>query len=197
MKLPGRHLLTPLAFGLLLPLSFGAPVAAAAAPARPQLTITWFETGASLAVALETPSGKLFLIDTGGVRTGRDSAPDYNAGRDTIAPFVQARGRTRIDGMLISHVHGDHLGGAEWLLENFQAGQLVDHGYPATAKGMPASYPRLRELAANKGATYRVVHAGDTLDWDPTLQVEVLAPAAETFATPDDGSHSFLNMTSI
>ncbi|MCX6910544.1 MAG: MBL fold metallo-hydrolase [Verrucomicrobia bacterium] len=161
------------------------------------LTITWLETGASLAVALETPSGKVFLMDTGGVRKATASAPDYNAGRDTISPFLKKRGYARMDGILISHTHGDHIGGAQWLMEHWKVGQFVDHGYPATAKGMPATYPRLREMAAKDGGTYRVVRAGDTLAWDAALQVEVLAPAAGTFDKPDDGSHNFLNMSSI
>lgn len=160
-------------------------------------TVTWFETGASLAVALETPAGKVFLLDTGGVRKATASAPDYNAGRDTISPFLKQRDYAMIDGILFSHVHGDHIGGAQWLMEHWKVGQFVDHGYPATAKGMSTTYPRLREMAAKNGGAYRVVRAGDTLAWDPALQVEVLAPAAGTFDKPDDGSHSFVNMSSI
>jgi competence protein ComEC len=196
-KLHGTLPVAPVLLGLLLQPWFGSAAALAAQPAGPCLTITWFETGASLAVAMETPSGKVFLIDTGGVRAATDSTPAYNSGRDTISPFLKKRGYLRIDGILISHVHGDHVGGAQWLLEHWKVGQLVDHGYPAAARGMPATYPRLREMAVRDGGTYRAVRAGDTLAWDPALQVEVLAPAAGRFDRPDDGSHSFLNMSSL
>jgi len=200
--LPGL-LLQPLFSALAAQPVTGSSSAVHTAPAGAKLphnnvlTITWFETGASLAVALETPSGKVFLIDTGGVRKATASAPDYNAGRDTISPFLKKRGYARIDGILISHAHGDHIGGAQWLMEHWKVGQFIDHGYPAAAKGMPATYPRLRELTAKDGGAYRVVRSGDTLAWDPALQTEVLAPAAGTFDKPDDGSHSFLNMSSI
>jgi beta-lactamase superfamily II metal-dependent hydrolase len=182
----------------LLRISSSAPAAEGAARAdqRPCI-ITWFETGASTAVALETPAGRVFLIDAGGVRAATEAAPDYNAGRDTLAPFLRKRGYQVIDGLLLSHVHGDHMGGAEWLLQHWRVGQFLDHGYPATAKGMSESYLRLRELATNNGGTYRAVRAGDVLDWDAALQVEVLAPSAGTFAEPDDGSHSLLNMSSL
>jgi competence protein ComEC len=206
-------LLAALLLGLLLRPSFGvladeyaasaaSPISATSAAntavVRDSLfTVTWLETGASLAVALETPAGKTFLIDTGGTRTATASTPDYNAGRDTLSPFLSQHGNKRIDGILISHPHEDHFGGATWLLEHWKVEQFVDHGYPRGATGMPSSYPRLRELAVKDGGTYRAVHAGDTLDWDTDLHVEVLAPHADVFDQPDDGSHSFLNMSSI
>ncbi len=195
-KLFQRTFLIPLLLGLLLPRCGFAAEPAARRPS-PRLTVTWLETGASLAVALETPSGKVFLIDTGGVRAEAGSTPDYNSGRDTIAPFLTKRGYERIDGILLSHVHSDHIGGAHWLMENWKVNQLIDHGFPVTAKGMSPAYLRLRELAVKDGGTYRAVRAGDMLAWDPALQVEVLAPAAGTFDKPDDDSHSFLNMTSL
>lgn len=200
-------LLAALVFGLLLQLSCFAGAgerpsgpASQTRPATvrvPRLTVTWLETGASLAVVLETPSGKVYLIDTGGTRTATASTPDYNAGRDTISPFIKQHGHSRIDGILISHAHADHFGGTAWLLEHWQVGCFFDHGYPLKAAGMPSSYPRLRELAVKDGGMYRPVHAGDHLDWDATMQVEVLAPRAGLFDTPDDGSHSFLNMSSV
>lgn len=181
----------------LLPCLFLVAVLTLHAGDRRPLVITWFETGASLAIALETPSGKAFLIDAGNVRKAGEGDPDYDAGRDTIAPFLRERGYRRIDGILISHVHSDHIGGLPWLLEHWQVGQFMDHGYPATGKAMPPSYPTLRTMVGGRGGTYRLVRAGDVLDWDPELKTEVLAPAAGTFDAPDDGSHSFVNMTSV
>lgn len=204
---PRPFLLAALVLGLLLQLPFfnragerplGPASRPSPAPVRaPGLTVTWLETGASLAVVLETPSGKAYLIDTGGTRTATASSPDYHAGRDTISPFLKQRGHSRIDAILISHAHADHFGGAEWLLKHWKTGVFLDHGYPLKAAGMPSSYPGLRELVVKDGGTYRVVHAGDHLDWDAALQVEVLAPRAGLFDTPDDGSHSFLNMSSV
>lgn len=187
----------------LLPAIFSARAAqpqagppASNAPRADLLTVTWFETGASLAVALETPSGRLFLVDTGGIRKANGSTPAYNAGRDTIDPFLKSRGHAKIDGILISHTHDDHFSGALWLMEHWKVGQFIDHGYPDKARGMPLAYLHLRETAKT-GGIYRTVHAGDTLDWDTALQVEVLSPTADAFDKPDDGSHSFLNMSSI
>jgi glyoxylase-like metal-dependent hydrolase (beta-lactamase superfamily II) len=70
---------------------------------------------AGLAVVMETPAGKTYLYDTGNGYPDSDGwAGDYNAGRDTIVPYLEARGVKSLDGVLISHAHYDHFGGLLW-----------------------------------------------------------------------------------
>lgn len=161
-----------------------------------KLTVTWLEMPVhGLAAVMETPSGKVFLIDTGGVR----SSPEYNAGRDTISPFLKARGYSEIDGVSISHPHGDHYGGVEWLINNWKLNQFIDHNYEG--RGQSLSYTRLRGLAVQRGGEHRVVHCGDKLDWDPALTVEVLSPPAGFLDPNSDpakvSDHGLLNSNSI
>ena len=163
-----------------------------------RLIVTWLDLPVhGLAVVLETPAGKTFLIDTGGVQQKADS--DYTAGRDTIAPFLTARGIKDIAGISISHPHGDHYGGASWLLNNWKVGTFLDNGYEG--RGQSATYTQLRRLAEQRGATYRAVHAGAKLDWDPALTVEVLSPPAEFLSMTADpakvSEHGLLNSNSI
>jgi competence protein ComEC len=163
-----------------------------------KLTVTWLDLPVhGLAAVMETPSGKVFLIDTGGVQQKDDS--DYNAGRDTIAPFLTTRGHTEIAGISVSHPHADHYGGAMWLIGNWKVGQFVDNGYEG--RGQTATYTRLRPLAQQRGGTYRAVHGGDKLDWDEALSVEVLSPPAEFLSTQTDpakiSEHGLLNSNSI
>lgn len=158
-----------------------------------QLIVTWFNTGHGAAIAMETPSGKVFLIDPGG--TG-STDPEHNPG-DVISSWLKQGGYAKIDGILITHPHADHCNWATWLLENWQVALLVDHGYPPEATNMPTYYPALREQVVKGGGSYRVAHADDVLDWDPALHVEVLYPQSDVFESVNDGSHSFLNNTSI
>jgi competence protein ComEC len=160
------------------------------------LTVTWLDLPVhGLAVVLETPGGKVMLVDTGGVR----AQPPYNAGRETIAPFLKARGHNAIDAIVISHPHSDHYGGAEWLLENMPVKLFVDHGYEGRAQ--TPDYTRLRALAQQRGAEYRVLHAGDALALDPALDIEVLSPPAEFIDAASKASevsdHGLLNSNSI
>lgn len=195
----------------------------AAAPGK--LTVTWLDLPVhGLAVVVETPSGKVFLIDTGGTRAAKPGGePDYNSGRDAIAPFLQARGHSEIAGIAISHPHGDHYGGAAWLLENWKVRAYLDNGY--TGRGQTEGYLKvrttaqqtagvyllnqaaaaqagvLRDAAQKRGGNYRAVVAGEVLDWDPALTVEVISPPAEFLSTKSDpakiSEHGLLNSNSV
>lgn len=146
-----------------------------------KLTVTWFEMKAhGLATLLETPSGKVYLIDTG----ADDKKQDYNTARDAVAPYLKARGITKIDGIAISHPHGDHFGGLEWWLMNWPVKQVVDSGYEG--RGLGNSYRKLRELAKERGAEYLPATAGQKLKWDKELSVEVLSPPKAFLETSSD-----------
>jgi len=163
-----------------------------------KLTVTWLDMPLhGLAVVLETPSGKTCLIDTGGTR--KTPAPDYDAGRDTISPFLKERNYKEITAISISHPHGDHYGGLEWLLTHWTVKQFVDHAYEG--RGQTLSYTRLRNVARESGADVISVHAGDVLDWDPALKIEVLSPPAGFIDPQSDpkkvSDHGLLNSNSI
>ena len=203
--------------------SMGAAHASAAEAGK--LTVTWLDTPVhGLAVVVETPAGKVFLIDTGGTRAAKPGGePDYNTGRDAISPLLKARGYTEISGISISHPHGDHFGGAAWLLENWKVRSVVDNGYMGRGQtdgylkirtmaqqtagiyllnqAAAAQAGELRDAAKKQGGNCRAVVAGDTLDWDPALTVEVLSPPAEFLGTTADpkklSEHGLLNQNSI
>jgi competence protein ComEC len=139
-----------------------------------------------LAVALETPSGSLYLVDTG------KKEGDYDSGRDTIAPFLKARGIKEIAGILVSHPHHDHFEGASYLIKHFKVRTFVDAGVEGPL--VDDSYVKLKTHAREKGVELKTVRAGDTLKWDDALEVTVLAPPKEGVKA-DDGN--FLNNNSI
>ncbi len=173
-----------------------APLFLAAEPGK--LTVTWLDMPVhGLAVIVETPGGKVFLVDTGG--TKKNAELDYNAGRDTLSPFLKQRGYTEITGILISHPHGDHYGGLEWLLQNWTVREFIDHGYEG--RGQSLAYKRLRDLATQRGGKYRPMLAGGRLEWDASLSLELLSPPAEFISTGSDPSkvseHGLLNSNSL
>ncbi len=65
-----------------------------------KLTVAWLDmTAHGLAVVMETPAGRVYLIDTGGTKSaGKAGEPDYNAGRDIVDNRYTGRGQT--DGYL-------------------------------------------------------------------------------------------------
>lgn len=134
------------------------------------LTVTFFEA-VGLAIAVETPSGRLYLIDT-----GERLKDGYYAARDTVAPFLTARRTTEIAGLLISHPHGDHFGGAPYLFSKFKVKALIDGGYEGFPGWEMREYRDIREQYVNSGGKHVVVRARMKLAWDKALEAEVLSP---------------------
>ena len=119
---------------------------------------------------LVSPSGQSLLVDTGW--------PD-NEGRD--AERIQAAMRNahivRIDHLLVTHYHDDHVGGVAELVKRVRVGEFLDHGEnredsDATRKNF-AAY-----LKAIKGHPRRILHPGDTIPI-PGLNIVVLAADGE------------------
>ncbi len=185
----GRHALRFVAILALIVIALASAPACQEpkTPAPGKLRVTVFELEAhGLAIALETPSGAVYFVDAG----GKDA--DHDAGKQTLAPFLRARGVNEVAGILVSHPHHDHFEGARYLLKHFSVKSFVDGG--ADGPLVDDEYVDLKKLARKRGAECRVVHAGDTLAWDPDLEVTVLAP-------PNEGVQSkekdFLNDNSV
>jgi competence protein ComEC len=178
------------------------------------LEIPDINRGAGLAIVMETPSGRTFMYDTGSGYPARLSSDgweaNFNAGRDLVLPLLQKKGITKLDGVLISHAHYDHFGGLLWLADHFPISRLIDSAFyfSGTAEGNFSGelgdYNKLRDGFKGRGA-YLGAHAGDTLDLDPDLKIEVIAPPkdffpdrlASTRAKNDSPAHYLVNANSL
>lgn len=149
--------------------------------------------GAGLAIIMQIPNGKTWLFDTG---TGGFAPPlgtldpnVYNCGRDAIFPCLKEKGIAEIEGIVVSHGHGDHIGGLEWLLKNMPVHNIYDSGYrfpgidPATnTHNEVVTHQRLlKEFAERHPDHYFEVTYGAKLDWGPELEVTVLSPPKDYF----------------
>lgn len=86
---------------------------------QPQPGEFWLDTlavGAGLAVVVRTAEHTL-LYDSGPGRA------DWNAGERIILPFLRSTGRTRLDGLMLSHADTQHSGGARALLAALEVQQ--------------------------------------------------------------------------
>jgi competence protein ComEC len=59
------------------------------------------------------------LIDAGEIEMG-----------DRVVSDIRALGVTRIDLLVATHPHSDHIGGMQKVLDNFPVGQVLDSGMP-------------------------------------------------------------------
>src|SRR5215468_3644172 len=75
------------------------------------LRVTFLDVGQGDAAVVESPSGRVVVVDTGGIT----SEEGDDMGRRVVAPYLRQRGINRIDAIILSHPHADHIGGAATL----------------------------------------------------------------------------------
>src|SRR6202162_5456590 len=96
-------------------------VAAALLSAQPRnLDIYWIDVEGGAATLIVSPSGESMLIDTGWSTDGRDAKWLYAA--------TQLAGLKKIDYLVISHFHADHVGGLAEFSKMIPVGRFFDHG---------------------------------------------------------------------
>ena len=155
---------------LLLPalalLLVAAPCASAQSKAPKQLLIYSIDVEGGQSTLLVSPSGDSLLVDTGWpTKDGRDA--------DRIQAAMKDAGITRIDHLLITHYHVDHVGGAPELIRRVPVGEFLDHG-PNREDSNSTRQGYAAWLNAIGDKPHRVVHPGDTIAI-PGLSAMVLA----------------------
>ncbi len=138
-------------------LSAVAPTVAGSRP-PPGFTVTAIDVGQGDAFLLETPTTRI-LVDAG---------EDARA-----AEWLRRNGRRRLDLLVISHPHLDHVGGVPEVLRRLDVGAVW-------AARVPAELPLLREVVAEtvrRGVPVSSPVAGDVVVVGDVV-VEVLNPPA-------------------
>jgi competence protein ComEC len=105
---------------------------------------------------LVSPTGASMLIDTGWPGSnGRDA--------ERIQAAMKDAGITKIDHLLITHFHVDHVGGVPNLVERVQVGEFLDHGENREDSDI-TRHDYAAYLKAIEGKPRRSVRPGDTID---------------------------------
>jgi competence protein ComEC len=188
-------------FAALLMLAVGGTADAQTDPASPDLKVISIDVEGGAAVLIRTPEGKSLLIDTGWkpgegvpypVAAGAPPIPQP-VSADRIAAAAAGLGIKKIDYLVMTHYHADHLGGLEALLARLPVGTFVDHGPnreiappgQTTAGSPEARYPAW--LAASARHPHISVHAGQTLDIG-SLHILFVASDGEVLDAPSPGA---------
>lgn len=151
-------------------LFFFLPLAGFALEGDDILKVTFLDIRQGDSQVIQTPEGKVILID-GGQSATRYSA--FDAGKEVILPFLESEGIKRIDMIINTHPDYDHTGGLiEVLKSDLEIGEVLDTGIVHTT----GTYQSFMEEVERRKIPYRVPDAGELLDWGESLQVQVLGP---------------------
>ncbi len=144
----------------LLPFFLAALLFAVVTNAEPpkSLFVYFIDVEGGQATLFVTPSGESLLIDT-----GWDGFDGRDAGR--IVAAAKDAGLTKIDYVLITHYHSDHVGGVTQLAARFPIGALIDHGENSAPNDQPTltGWNAYQKLLAEKNYKRITVKPGDVL----------------------------------
>lgn len=125
-----------------------------------------------------TPNNKTILIDAG------DKNEYFDYGK-IVFEFIKSLGFEKINVILISHPHSDHIGGMIYILSNMEIDTFYDPGFPYPS----AIYQELLRLVKEKNIKYFLARENQKIDVDPSLDITILYPPKTLlFDTPNNNS---------
>jgi competence protein ComEC len=153
-----------------------------ATPSAHGLRIFFVDVEGGQATLFVTPAGQSLLIDTGWDGfNGRDA--------DRIVAAAKEAGIKKIDYVLITHFHEDHVGGAPQLAGRIPIGTFIDHG--ENRESTDAATERVWQAYQKLLATGKFQHItpkpGDTLPIKG-IEATVISSDGVTLASPLPGA---------
>ncbi len=128
------------------------------------LTIEMLNVGQGDAVLIQTKTQNI-LIDT--------SDTDE---RDKLREELDKAGVKKIDKLILSHAHADHIGGAKLVIENYDVKEVYNDG---TDRGSYNVYKGYISAAKKKNIPVKALQAGDKLNFGGKVSFEVFYPTEE------------------
>lgn len=127
------------------------------------------------------PDGESLLVDAGW--------PGFN-GRDAdrIVAACKAAGVTKIDNLLITHYHTDHVGGVPQLVAKIPVGRFIDHGVNREdEKATVAGWNAYQKVLQEGHAEHLVVKPGDVLPLK-SFHADVVSADGQLISKPLPGA---------
>jgi len=135
-----------------------------------------FDVGQADAFLFRLPGGENVLVDAGSRRSSQ-----------ALASRLRNLGVRRIDLVVATHPHEDHIGGMEEILRTFPVERFWDSGYNHGSEVQSAMLRAIR----SSGARFERPKAGHKENFGEVL-IEVIAPTREIRGTASDANNNSL-----
>jgi competence protein ComEC len=127
------------------------------------LKVTVLDVGQGDSILIEPASGKKILIDGG----------ERKMGERVVVPFLRRKGINKLDMVVLTHPHEDHVGGLPAVLRKIKVDSVLDPGYPYKSQ----SYKRFLGLIKRNKIKYHLARAGQSIDFGQATVARILNPS--------------------
>lgn len=138
-----------------------------------QMKVHFLDVGQADCVVVQLPGGETLMVDAG----NRDDS-------SFIVGYLNDLGVRRIDYLVATHPHEDHIGGMADIVESFQVGQV----YMPRVTTNTWSFEHLLQAIRERGLKIKSARAGLTLLDRDDLKVRFTGPALDSFADLNQAS---------
>ncbi len=135
---------------------------------KAKMSVSFLNVGQGDAILIKFPNGKTMMVDAG--RTDTSAANELNK-----------LGISTVDAFVATHPDADHIGGADYIIKNYNVKTVYDSGFEHTT-GVYESY--LNAVKAS-GASFKIPKIGQNISLDPNVTVKVLNVGGSTTDSND------------
>ncbi len=128
------------------------------------LKVHFIDVGQGDCTLVQTPDGRSILIDAGDEGSG-----------DTVVSYLRDKGVGRIDLLVITHPHSDHIGGLPRVLDEFGVSRVLDAGYPHGSQ----TYKDILGIIESRRIDYKVIQDFRKPEAGTQVSFDVLWPPAD------------------
>jgi competence protein ComEC len=119
--------------------------------------LSFIDVGQGDCCLIQTKHNRTILIDGG----GSDSS-DFDVGENIVIPYILDKGISRIDLMILSHPHDDHIEGLITILKNLKVKELIISSLIIPNE----KYNELINIARDKNVKITYASFGDNISLD-------------------------------
>lgn len=123
------------------------------------------------------------LVDGG----GRSDDPKTDIiGPRVVEPFLRREGVNKIDLVVLTHPHEDHVQGLVSVVRDFRVGMVLDPGIPQGSK----AYQEFLETVQRRRVPYRRATRGQEIDFGDGVHARVLNPGTIRLVGTEDDTNN-------
>ena len=131
------------------------------------LIVHFLDVGQGDATFIQLPNGQVILVDGG---------ESYDA--SSIKKYLKSNGITKIDYLVITHPHADHIGGLPTIIDMMEIGSV----YMPRVSHTTQTFEKLLTSIQKKGLQIDTAKAGVSILSTPELQIDVIAPIKSSYS---------------
>ena len=134
------------------------------------LRITVLDVGQGDCILVQAPGGRTMLVDGGG--NYGQQASGYDIGHEVVVPALMVRGVRKIDVLVITHPHDDHVGGLPAIVEQFPVTLALDPMIESDSE----AYKALEDALQDRRVPVERLSEGARINLGRGIYADVLSP---------------------